>query len=782
VGRRIGQLAGGLAFVLMLGRLGRLLLTGPNESQWNLILAASAFLGLVAWWLLGQATARRGIRLGVFAIGGLLLAFRITAPETLYAGVLPQVSTLEAMGVELGTAFDIIRSGVPPVSVNPGLLAILAVVMWVVGALFTWGSTGGPYVAMFLPPMVMYLQFAVFDRRDAGLGWLMASGLALGLSIVALALERREETGRARDTDGRPMARRSWNLAAIMAAFLTVSSIVVADNASGLISEYGNAPWRGGSGGYGDGVGGIAYPRLIDLRQKVLNPSDRPVFEATLGPDAPPANQVYWRMETLDTFNGEYWDRSDKSLTRFEPGQPLAREYDAYQGPRSDFLQIVRIENLVSEVAPTAGVPVDIQDPPDEENGRRATEFQVTVDAALIPDLGLERDDVYQVRSVHADRRASLGVLATGEDGRLTPMFAAAAAAGDFPHEPAGPTDANLAVQPPDLDRYTHLPEDTPRTIQTLARALTRAGASDFEKTWILQSWFRDGGGRFTYSTEVSTGHSSLVLEDWLIDTGSPNYRTGYCEQFAAAMAVMVRFLEIPSRVVWGFTPGTIEPQQGGSEKVVVRDRNAHAWVEVWLEPFGWVQFDPTPRAEQTEYPEQPSSLTAGLNPAEHLPGSEGGEVLTSPTVPEGFEDNPPFLDDQANPISTTGPRWWLIAIVVAIPLLGLIPLLKRFRRRRRLARIRQGDITPAWDEIIDRLTDLGQTVPDSLTPIEVARSTDDALVPLAVSYASTIYGGRTGQARESDLFGVEWWLDRNYDSRTRARAAISLRSLLRKR
>lgn len=763
----------------MMGRLGRLFLSGPDEPQWNLILAAAAFLGAVAWWLLTQLTTRTGLVVGLFAIGGVLLSFRIMAPETLIFGILPGTETLGIVGEELSNAFVVIRSGVPPLSATPGLLAILAVVMWTIGALFTYGSTGGPYAAMFLPSLVMYFQFAVFDRYNAGLGWLMASSIALGLSIVSMALERREDIGRARDSGGRPMARRSLHLAAITAGVLAVGAILVADNASGLISEYGNAPWRSGSGsGYGNGEGGIQYG-LVDLRQEVISQSDEVVFAATLGPGAPPADEIYWSVETFDTFDGELWDRSDRRLTRFEPGQPLANAWDVYQGPTYDFLQVVRIESLVTEVAPTAGIPVDIQEAPNTTAARNPTDFQVLSDSAILATPGLRRGDEYQVRTLHADRFADLGVLATGEDGQLTPMFAAAASAGVFPYDPAPIDEAALA--PPDLERFTELPENTPANITNLARAVTLDATSDFEAAWMLQSWFRDQGN-FVYSTEVDTGHSSLVLEDWLTDRTSSNFRTGYCEQFAAAMGVMARTLEIPSRVVWGFTPGEVESQDdGASERVVVRDRNAHAWVEIWLEPYGWVQFDPTPRREQSGYDAQPASLTAELDPADFEADPGIAEPVTEPSIPSLLGDDPALLDDDPTPLSGPGPRWWLIGLVAIVPLLFAIPVYKRLRRRRRLALVRRGDITAAWDEIVDRLDDLGEPLTPSLTPIEAARHADNALVPLAVSYSSSVYGSRAGQAKESDLLEAEWWIERHFDSSRRARAALSLRSLLRR-
>jgi transglutaminase-like putative cysteine protease len=778
VGRRIGQLAGALAFVIMMGRLGRLLETGPQYPSWNLILAASTFLGGVAWWLLGQVTSNRKAKVAVFAAAGVLLALRVSVPQTLTAGILPSEATPAALGETLELALRTIRSGIAPVEPFVGILSILAIAMWVIGALFTWGNTGGHHAAMFLPSLVMYFQFAVFDRIPAGRGWLAVSTLALTLSVVSIALERHEETGRARDAEGRPLHRRSVSLAAIMAALLGVASLAAADNASGLISEYGNAPWRTGDGlGPGPG-GGVRFDGLVDLQQRILNPSNEPVFTARFAADTPPEINPYWIVDTLDTFDGEGWSRANAGNRRYEPGQAVVDEPNVYGGTTHQVLQAVRIEGLDTVLAPTAGTPIEIQDPTADSgaaNTRRATEFHTVGGISIGVTGGFQTDDQYQLRTVVTDRTADLGALATDETGGLSPVFAAAAGAGVFPYQPSSVDDPPAVL--PDRDRYLTIPEDTPPAIGILARSVTAGRTTDFEAAWMLQSWFRDGGGDFTYSTEVSTGHDALVLEDWLTDDTSVNYRTGYCEQFAAAMGVLARSLRIPSRVVWGFTPGSVDE----TGLITVRDTNAHAWVELWIEPYGWYPFDPTPRAEQTGFELQPPSVTAGLDPTDFL-GAPEENPAQSPTNPEGqlpefIDDPPPELDATANRAA----RWWLIGLVALVPLLLVIPLLKRLRRRRRLTRVRHGDITGAWDEIVDRLTDLGVPLPESLTPMELARATDRALMPLAMSYSSTVYGGRTGQARESDLIGVEWWIDRSYDGPDRARAAMSLKSLIRR-
>lgn len=774
MGRGLGQLSGALAVVLALGRLGRLFESGPDTPPWQLILIASAFLGGVAWWLLSQLSSRLPLKLSIFSLGAVLLALRIVVPQTLIGGVLPSGATAGVLGTELDLAWRTIQTGIPPVEPYAGLLGMLAVLMWATGAFFTWGSTNGPYTALFAPPLVLYYQFAVFDRIDAGLGWMIFSTIALVLAVISMSLERHTETGRARDTAGRPLARRSMVLAAVMASVLGVASMAVANSASGVIDEFGNVPWRSGTGlGPGPG-GGVSYDGLVELQQRILNQSDTPVFTARLGNDTPPDINPYWRVDTLDTFNGEEWSRSDTSSRRVDPEQPAVDPSNMYQGTTTEILQTVRIQALRSVLAPMAGTPVEVQNPGEGvDSPRRAEEFYAVGGVSLGVSGGLERPDQYQLRTAIVDRTADLGALATDSSGELSPIFAEAQQAGAFPHQPQ-PASGDLTTLP-ERERYLQLPLDTPSALGGLARQVTAGASTDFEEAWMLQSWFRDEGN-FTYSIEVSTGHDSLVLNDWLNDPESTNYRTGYCEQFAAAMAVLARELDIPSRVVWGFTPG--EVAENGT--ITVRDTNAHAWVELWIEPYGWFPFDPTPRAEQTGFDSQPPSLTAALDPDDYLEAPEDNPA-TQTSVPNALEQ--PFGELTPEPLQepTETSPWWLVPLVAVLALGMAIPVVKMLRRRRRLARVRSGDITAAWDEIVDRLTDLGVDVEKSMTPVEVARSTNHSLLPLAHSYSATVYGGRTGQATETDLVDVEWWIDRTYEGKQRTRAAFSLRSLLRR-
>jgi hypothetical protein len=766
----LGRIAGLAAFVLMLARMGRLLDTSDQAPQWQLIMIAAAFLGGVVWWLLGQTVKNRKLAIAVFSILGIALFLRTAVPQTLIAGIIPSVATPGEVAHEMSQALDLIRFGVAPVFPSAGLVGILAVLMWIVGGLYVWGAAGGPTTAMVIPSLGLYLQFAVMDRVRPGWGWMGASIAVLALSVAAIALERRSEAGRVRDLEGRPLPRRARGWAVILALLVAGGSLVATQGAAGMVPPNGNLPWRLG-GGYGPGFGGVAFDRLADLQQRIIRRSNAILFRATLSSGAPPADQIYWRMESLDDFDGESWRPSAAVADFYSPESIGGDPAHAYRGTTDVISERIQIDLLRSLVLPTAGTARFLQ-----SDSVNVAGFQTTPDGSLLYQAQLGEGDQYQVEAVFPDFDADLAALATLPDGTLSPLFANAAEDGVFALEAA--TGGGEAGRPADIERFTELDEDLPPAIAQIARRQTLGATTDFERAWLLQWWFRDSN-QFEYSTDVSTGHGVLVLEDWLSDATSQNFRTGYCEQFAASMAVLGRALGIPSRVVWGFTPGSVQTHADGTEVIVVRDNNAHAWVEMWMDGFGWVKFDPTPRGDGT----LPDSVTAAFNPVPYLPPPD-------PNAPDidrpGFLDEseiPGELDEEGNPIGQGDSwlniaTWWWILPALVVLATG-IPLLKEVRRRRRIGRIKEGDITAVWDEMVDRLADLGQPVPEHQTPLEFANTRDRVLVPIARSYTAAVYGGRNGRATESDLRHFEQWLKLRYEGPERARAAFRLRSLM---
>ncbi len=93
----------------------------------------------------------------------------------------------------------------------------------------------------------------------------------------------------------------------------------------------------------------------------------------------------------------------------------------------------------------------------------------------------------------------------------------------------------------------------------------------------------------------------------------------------------------------------------------------------------------------------------------------------------------------------------WVRAVAIAIGVLAVIgtitPFVKWMRRRRRARRLADGDIAAAWEDITERLSDLGELVDPAATPNEAALSLGQAYVPLARSYGDALYGEKVADA-----------------------------------
>jgi hypothetical protein len=131
---------------------------------------------------------------------------------------------------------------------------------------------------------------------------------------------------------------------------------------------------------------------------------------------------------------------------------------------------------------------------------------------------------------------------------------------------------------------YLQLPTNVDPHISDLARSITASATNNYDRAFAIQAYLRNNYG---YSLDPPSIEPQDPVGSFLFKS-----KTGYCEYFAAAMALMVRTLGIPSRVVNGFQTGAYN-QLGGD--FVVRARDAHSWVEVYFPNYGWIPFDPTP-------------------------------------------------------------------------------------------------------------------------------------------------------------------------------------------
>ncbi len=137
---------------------------------------------------------------------------------------------------------------------------------------------------------------------------------------------------------------------------------------------------------------------------------------------------------------------------------------------------------------------------------------------------------------------------------------------------------------PPQLSAaYLGLPAVDPR-IPRLAAQITGAAGNDFDKAATLENYLKT---HFGYTLELPQTSVKDPIANFLFER-----KQGHCEYFASAMAVMLRTLGIPSRVVNGFRSDEFNDLTGN---YIVRAKDAHSWVEAYFPGYGWQTFDPTP-------------------------------------------------------------------------------------------------------------------------------------------------------------------------------------------
>jgi hypothetical protein len=149
---------------------------------------------------------------------------------------------------------------------------------------------------------------------------------------------------------------------------------------------------------------------------------------------------------------------------------------------------------------------------------------------------------------------------------------------------PGAPLQTSVNSDPVD-PRYLRLPVLDAR-IRPLAEQITSRAANDHERATVVESYLKT---HFGYTLQLPGTLAPDPIADFLFVRGR-----GHCEYFASAMAVMLRELRIPTRVVTGFRTGEFNDLTG---QYVIRASDAHAWVEAYFQDTGWMEFDPTPPA-----------------------------------------------------------------------------------------------------------------------------------------------------------------------------------------
>jgi len=263
--------------------------------------------------------------------------------------------------------------------------------------------------------------------------------------------------------------------------------------------------------------------------------------------------------------------------------------------------------------------------------------------------------------------------------------------------------------------KFLQLPEDTPPVVGETAKKIQRRyePATPYDRARAIEQYLIYDGG-FTYNLDVSYRRADKAVEEFLGEG-----KEGFCTQFSTSMALLLRDMNVPSRVVYGATSG----EKVSKGEYLVRGSNMHTWVEAYFPGVGWYPFNPTPGfsmpdAMQANAPRPELPLASGIQAAENNP--DRSQLAQNRAQQKPREQN----QDLAGQDPTTGRSGkngipvWPLFVLVPLLLVAAVPVSKRAL----LARGRPEDL---YRDLTGRLRDVlppdRSMVADSpaLTPTE---------------------------------------------------------------
>ncbi|WP_262424661.1 DUF3488 and transglutaminase-like domain-containing protein [Brachybacterium sp. Z12] len=515
------------------------------------------------------------------------------------------IAVIRAQGEIFTAAVNELASGMAPLTLGAhgivmvvSVIALVALLLAVMYLDLGWHTPTGLLLigAMFIPAL---------QQPAGGPWWTIAAPVLAGVAILATRTvhpdpryirgDRRPQAGPAAHP-GRTLAATALCVALIAGLTPLLGSALpqlaparIALNIDVLRRwQDPNAP----------ALGPVMIDDDVSVRRSLLEQEDTEVLRYTTTAEEP----SYLRLRTLNTFDGETYRGNVE-------GEALALGLAAFSDARDDSVPVhgsagdfidtdVEITNLAGDRLP---VP---------DNVRSVDAADGVLDESLV--LQPSNGEV----ALGQGPTALLGQRYTIESEQRTATA-----------EQLRAVDPAVFQQPFEAG-YTSQDEVPEIATELAATVAASAGAENgFDTAVAYQDYFRNS---FAYSLTVNTGPGEDPLDSFLTD------RIGYCEQFAAAFALMMTSQGYPSRVVIGFTPAS---QQDG-DQWSVSAKNAHAWPEVWFGPeHGWVRFEPTPAAAangvdtpgvteasaEEDSPETPEDTEEQDEPTEEEPSSEEG-------------------------------------------------------------------------------------------------------------------------------------------------------------
>jgi len=271
---------------------------------------------------------------------------------------------------------------------------------------------------------------------------------------------------------------------------------------------------------------------------------------------APLNNQFYWRLRVYDTYGSNQWSDGPVFSEYFNPSEKLpAPTY-------KNLLPVqIRVTSSMSRISMlyVPGIPNVI-----------SKEVQATITTG-----GGGQADIFAVFT-------SPPIL----NGGAYRATAEVSTAGAVELSAAGTNYPQWI-----LDRYMELPSDLPQSIRDLSQQVTDGKLTAYDKTVAITNYLRSN---ITYQTTIPAPPRGRDAIDWFLF----DYKKGFCNYYASAEVLLLRAAGIPARMAVGYAQGVETSRQHYS----VREKDSHAWPEVYFPGYGWIPFEPTSGIAAVDY------------------------------------------------------------------------------------------------------------------------------------------------------------------------------------
>jgi protein-glutamine gamma-glutamyltransferase len=448
----------------------------------------------------------------------------------------------------------------------------------------------------------------------------------------------------------------------------------------------------------------------------------------------------YWKVETLDGFDGFRWVRTQQAEIP-DAAAELPAFFGFNQGPTWNLREYnerwdeeieVTVRSLTSELIVGAGTTYEV-------DGVRAS-YTADGTTRLLGDP-LDEGDSYTVHAYAPDPSRGLMRRSTAEGypgwaSRYTRIFlpgpGESATEGVGLQGDAGRTEAIELRESVTVPMKNEALGDGGRAdrvlrnskydrVYDLALDWTADAETPYDAVKTIETRLQE---EYDYAERVPT--RPLPLDGFLFEE-----RRGYCQQFSGAMALMLRMVGVPARVAAGFSPGSYNRD---TKEYRVRDLDAHSWVEVYFTGIGWVPFDPTPiRAPAESQSSGVLATSAARGDAGEVANPRAGvaaeRVQGAGALGEGEE----------------GGAGWILQVFALLLLAALaalaVTVVARVRARRGLTAEQLAEAQLA--ELRRALARLDWEVPVATTLLGLERRLGRAAGPAAARYAAALRAHR---------------------------------------